>query len=288
MNLKFVSFFSAVVCILIILAGSYNNPAETHVAGSPAARCGSIADPLTCSNCHSGGPNTIQPGWITSNIPATGYVPGMTYTITATATSVGRVRFGFEISPQDSSTVSTGRGTCLVTDSTTQLLTGSYGRKYITHKSNGTTGTTDSHTWTFDWTAPTTGIDSVIFYGAFLCANNMNNSSGDFTYKSRLTVHRDITAGLEENFTDASGIQVYPQPATDGITVKYRIDHQEKVNIKLADCQGRIIAPLMSETRVPGSYDSVLKFPFNLSSGIYLLEISTETTATAKKILVQH
>lgn len=288
MNLRFFTFISIVMCVGLILFDSYFNSAYTNVAGAIAARCGSVADPLTCSNCHAGGPNTIQTGWITSNIPFSGYIPGDTYTITATATFAGRSKFGFEISPQDPISNSSSRGTCIVTDAvSTKLITGSSGRKYMTHQSAGTTGTADFHTWTFDWTAPATGIDSVLFYGAFLCSNSSNNSSGDITYKSSLTVYRDITTLVDENRNDGFDFSIFPNPASDRISVNYRIHTRELVDIKLFDYNGRLVASLMSEFKAPGECSTVFKLPSTLTPGMYILEISTESNRMLKRILVQ-
>ena len=288
MNLRSFTFISTFMCVGLIMSDSFFNSAYTNVAGAIAARCGSVADPLTCSNCHAGGPNTIQTGWITTNIPLSGYIPADTYTITATATFLGRNKFGFEISPQDPISNSTSRGTCIVTDAVaTKLITGSSGRKYMTHQSAGTTGTADFHTWSFDWTAPTTGIDSVIFYGAFLCSNSSNNSSGDITYKSSLTVHRDITTSIAENMNDGFDFSIYSNPVSDHIRASYRIHKREQVDIKFFDYNGRLVASLMSEFKSPGEYSTVFKLPSGLTPGVYILEISTESDRMLKRILAQ-
>lgn len=280
MKLKLITVFSISFCVVLILLSGVNNLAHTHVAGSPAAREGSIADPLTCSNCHAGGPNTIQQGWITSNIPPTGYVSGMTYNISATATTVGRVRFGFEISPQ--SPTGTYLGTMIDTSAQTQILY----TKYITHTSSGTTGT-DSKTWAFNWTAPITAVDSVTFYGAFLCANNNNSDNGDITYRSRLTVHRDITAGIPETLSSASDVIVYPNPVTDLVHVQFNAKHNGIVETKLYDDEGRLIGPLTAAHQIQSESGVTYKLPLSLNSGAYLLEFSSESTRIVKRILVQ-
>jgi len=288
MKLRLITLLSLLIACIFLLVDGFFNEAQTHVAGAPIARCGSIADPLTCSNCHSGGPNTLMAGWITSDIPPYGYVPGTTYTITATATYVGRSKFGFEISPQDPISSSSSRGTCSVTDLTnTQLITGVSGKKYMTHKTAGTTGTADSHTWSFHWTAPATGADSVIFYGAFLCTNSSNSSSGDITYKSTLTVHRDPTIGIDEAQDGSSAVSVFPNPVIDHINLNYDVKQESQVEIKLFDLEGKMVMPLYSGKRQPGNYSGDYKFPFNLDNGIYLLEISSESARITKKILVQ-
>ena len=280
MKLRFIAVVSIFICFLLMLGSSLLNPALTRSTGAPAARCGSIADPLTCSNCHAGGPNSVQLGWITSDVPPSGYVSGMTYNISATATTVGRVKFGFEISPQ--SVTGAYLGTMIDTSAQTQIIS----TKYITHTSTGTSGT-DSKTWAFNWTAPVVATDSVTFYGAFLCSNNNTLSSGDLTYKSSLTVHRDITASAEDKMIDGFEVTVYPNPASEHIRVKYLVHKKESVEIKLFDDQGQMTVPLMSEIKDPGVYSREFKFPSTLLSGVYILEISTESARTSKRILIQ-
>lgn len=284
MKLRPLTTVGFIAIIGFIVADSFIG--HSNPTGAPAARCGSNADPLTCSYCHSGGPNTIQAGWITSNIPTTGYIAGTTYTITATATYIGRSTFGFEISPQNLS--GTYFGPCIVTDPVhTKLITGTSGKKYMTHQSAGITGTTDYHTWSFNWTAPSAGSDTVTFYGAFLCANGNNAVTGDITYKSNLKAIEDVNTGMKKNEIGVSGFSIYPNPASESFSVSYEINRTGKVEINLVDLHGSLVASILSEEKSPGSYENFFKIPFNLNAGIYFLEIATETNHGAKRILVQ-
>lgn len=286
MKLKYLVPVLFITTAGFMLADSLNNPAQTNPTGAPAARCGSNAEPLTCSYCHTGGPNTIQPGWITSTIPSTGYVPGTTYTIIATASYVGRSTFGFEISPQNNS--GTYLGICTVTDVVhTKLISGTSGRKYMTHQTAGITGSMDYHTWSFNWTAPAAGSGALTFYGAFLCANGNNAITGDITYKANLPVTEDITSGITTNLLNGSDFSIYPNPVSETFIISYKTDHSGKVEIKLVDMQGRLIAPLMTVNKPAGSYENFFKIPFNLNAGIYFVEIATETNHIVKRILVQ-
>ena len=110
-------------------------PTGAGVAGPPAGYTGSPGDGQNCASCHSSSVQTIT-GVITSNIPASGYMPNQTYTITASLSQTGINRFGFQISPQNTS--GTKLGSLIVTNSTETSLSGS--GKYIQHKSPGTLG----------------------------------------------------------------------------------------------------------------------------------------------------
>ncbi len=62
--------------------------------GTDPGYTGSPGDSLkNCTACHGGIAFPVD-GWITSNIPSSGYVPGTTYTITAKNREFGATRFG--------------------------------------------------------------------------------------------------------------------------------------------------------------------------------------------------
>ncbi len=192
MKKNLILLFSAVTVISCgILFSSKTIMGDT--SGPSAGKCGAPSDNFSnCTSCHNGTAATAT-GWITSTIPASGYIPGNTYTITATATYAALVRYGFQISPQNSTGVKLG--TLVITNSTATKLVGT--GKYVEHTSAGTTGSTGSHTWTFNWIAPAAGSGPVNFYGAFNCANNNGSESGDHIYLSTLSVNQcNVTAGI--------------------------------------------------------------------------------------------
>lgn len=174
------------VIVLVFVAFTYNfQDAHTSTSGAPAGRTGSPGDNANCSGCHSGAGNPIQNSpnvSLTSTIPATGYVPGQTYTVTASATVAGINKYGFQVSPQLAS--GTQVGTLVVTNNTETQLVGS--NKYITHRTAGTAGT-GTKTWQFNWTAPVAGTGAFSFYGAFVSANG-SGSSGDGVHLKSLAV----------------------------------------------------------------------------------------------------
>ncbi len=165
----------------------------------PSGKTGSPGDGgATCTGCHSG-TASAQTGWITSNIPASGYVSGNTYTITATATYAGRNKFGFEVSPQNTT------GTIIGTIVNTSTQTGILASGYIGHTSSGNTGT-GTKTWSFDWTAPAVGTGALTFYGAFNCANGNGSTSGDIIYTSTLAIQEAAAVGTDAGISNI----VYP------------------------------------------------------------------------------
>ncbi len=156
MKKKLLLLISAIM--IVVAMSAYES---FYPTGAPAGYTGSPGDGHNCTSCH-GGTASTSPGWITSDIPGSGYVPGETYQITATNSLTGDgKKYGFEVSPQNASgtllgTLAAGTGSQLVG-----------GGKYVTHS----LATLTTNSWTFSWTAPAAGTGSVTFYGAFARGN---------------------------------------------------------------------------------------------------------------------
>jgi len=155
------------------------------------------------SGCHSGtavfADTSIAK--ITSNIPSTGYVPGQTYTFTATVTKPGYVRYGFQASPQDSA--GNYKGTMIVTNTTKTKITGT---KYITHTQSGNS----QSSWSWNWVAPALGSGQVKMSGALMAANNNGGTTGDSVYK--------VSTIINECFKAPTGIVATPKGTSVTIT----------------------------------------------------------------------
>lgn len=263
------------ICIIAAFITFSYNTQDVHGwrSGAPSGRTGSPGDGANCTGCHntnaaiSGSANAE----ITSTIPATGYIPGQTYTVTATVSGNGLVRFGFEISPQNVSGAQ--RGTIVVTDPTNTQITGV---KYITHTTLGTNGT-NSRTWNFNWTAPVAGTGAFSFYGAFNAANNNNQSSGDIIYLEQLAVveaaqintqpqNATVCAGATASFTvAATGTNITYQWKKNGTTLT-NDGHFQGVTSPVLQILNTTVADVDSYTcEVTGSGNTVVSNSVTLS-----------------------
>lgn len=201
--------YTLLSAIVLIIIQSFGNAKLGKKDGTEPGYTGSPGDSLkNCTACHGGTAVDVY-DWISSNVPATGYIPGKTYTITATNSEAGATRFGFLVSPQalDGSLL----GELKVTDTTTTKLVGN--NKYITYKAAGVEGI-DSKSWSFDWVAPNT--DKVIFYGAFN-SNHEGHKAGDRTYLSQLILPRAKGSSINNAITNKK-IALYPNPSADYFT----------------------------------------------------------------------
>jgi uncharacterized repeat protein (TIGR01451 family) len=172
---------------LLLSSNTTNIPVHAFSSGPPAGYTGAPGEePEACAECHV--PADAGTGNISINAPQN-YVPGQTYSITVThnnATDATRLRWGFELTALD--TGDEKAGNLQSTDVFTQVLDNQgpgSSRQYIEHTSLGTfVGQQHTASWTFNWTAPPTDVGTVYFYAAGNQANNDNNTSGDYIYKT--------------------------------------------------------------------------------------------------------
>lgn len=262
-------------CLTVLLGTTWSVKRKD---GTEPGYTGSPGDSLkNCTACH-GGTATPVDGWIISNIPESGYVPGQKYTITTTNTEFGGTRFGFEISPQDIK--GNLLGTIVLTDTGRTKLVGD--KKYITYTANGVDGQ-DSNSWTFDWIAPQTGTGDVVFYGAF--NSNFNGHKGDdHTYLSTLRVKEVGTSSLPTLPTIVSGVSVYPNPARDYIDVSFTPVTANEITVDITDLHGKQVAVISSD-KLTGNTIKRVNITM-LSAGHYMVRFRADGQALNRKITV--
>ena len=244
---------------------------QAYSSGSPGGKTGSPGDNgTTCTQCHSG--TTMNPSnWITTNIPGDGWLPGETYSISATGTHTGVSLFGFELTAEN--TLGQKVGTFTITDpGQTKLVTGNTA---VTHTSGGTTPSGDSKTWTFDWTAPSSDEGDIVFYAAFNAANGNGGTSGDLIYLSQ-TIANQNTLGIEDQQW-VNMINIYPNPAVNQIYVA--IDKElSGAEVQLLNLNGQIVQKQFITTI--GEFDIS-----QLRSAYYFMKIISGNQVYIKKVI---
>lgn len=247
--------------------------------GTVPGHTGSPGDSLkNCTVCHGGTATPVE-GWITSDIPASGYVAGETYTITATNTEEEGTRFGFQVSPQNSK--GDLLGTIIVSDSVKTQLVGN--GKYITYTSAGVDGI-GFNTWIFKWKAPAAGTGKVVFYGAFN-SNFNGHKDGDKTFLSTLTVNESGTTGMQSYFSgNNSSFSLYPQPASETVYIDIASKYTGKPSVFLRDIAGKVISDLTTQAVSNGTLSVSLS---GVPRGIYFIELQIDGKHEAiKKLMV--
>lgn len=83
-----------------------------------------------------------------------------------------------------------------------------------------------------------------------------------------------------------NNVQVYPNPVTDQINLKYDLSRYSNVTIKIMDVLGNDIATVFSQRLEPGEKN--FNYPLNskLSRGFYFVRIVAGTESVIKRISV--
>ena len=266
-------FFTTVLLLTSVLTPIGKTTAYAFSTGSPGGRTGSPTDYLSCTQCHTGSPINSGSAIVTisSTALSNGYVPGQTYTIDVDVTNTSSNKIGFEVTAEKKSD-NTKIGTIVLTNVSRTDTTNS--QQAITHTSAGNVASNGNNSWSFDWTAPQTGTDTVVFYGAFNVANGNGTTTGDKIYTTTFTV-TEITTSINE-LNDANNIDIYPNPAKDFVVINSIATIKK---IELFNINGDIIS---TDIFINKKIDTST-FP----NGIYFLKaILEDGNITTKKILI--
>jgi hypothetical protein len=253
-----------IVSISIVLLQSFGDPSAKYPGGSPGGYAGAPPLNKNCKYCHSGQSSTVT-GWITTNIPPSGYIPGSSYTITVTATGTGKK--GFEVTPRSAAGVFLGSLTAGTGNKLADTL------RSVTHT---TAVNATSASWTFTWTAPQLGTGTVTFYGAF--------AVGLQTTKLCTLDVIENTTGLQEIYS--TPLTVYPNPVNNKVTIQLSIPEDGALDISLYNLSGEKTATLSNERTARGKVSLSLDIPGNISPGIYFICIQGKKIRHLQKVII--
>ncbi len=275
MNKLIISVVALATCYLMAFSPDITilkkDGAEPGYTGSPG-------DSLkNCTACHGGTAIKID-GWVLSNIPKDGYIPGTRYTITPINFESGATRFGFEVSPQDLQGNLIGK--MILTDTITTKFVG--GEKYVTYTANGIESQ-DSMVWNFDWIAPTNGTGDVTFYGGFN-SNYDNHKDGDKTYLSTLTVKEQTGASVSDISNLISEFKVFPNPSSDIVSITLDLKEKSRVTIDISDMSCKQMESLIDE-EMTGNITKQFSTS-TLTNGTYLVRLKIGNQSTFKKLTI--
>ena len=279
MRIKIIGAFTLVFIGVIVLE-SFRPLRTMKPNGAPPGYTGSPGDSLkNCTVCHGGTAIPVQK-WMKANIPAEGYTPGQTYTITAFNKVVGATRFGFEVSPQDSS--GNILGTMVLTDTVKTMFVG--GNKYITYTNDGIESV-DSMKWSFDWVAPAAGTGKVTFYGAFN-SNFNHNKSNDQTFIGTSVAKENLRVGIASVSKGNMGFSVFPNPANDAVTLCFELKKEATVLVEIIDLSGKQVSVVLND-KCTGFVNKQFNTAM-LPNGTYILCMKVDGKVSTQKINIAH
>ena len=177
----------------------------------------------------------------------------------------------------------TGVQTCALPICTDTKTLASSSRTDVVHTGTGN-ATADSHTFSFVWTAPTTGTSTVTFYASGNAADGDGSTSGDYIYTTSLPIS-NVTS-VEENVEANFNLSVFPNPVSDNVSVKFTLMETSDITVDLMDINGNKIANIISENGMKGDINKT----FNVSSyskGVYFLQVKNEKASSIKKLIIK-
>jgi len=240
---------------------------NSYHTGSPGGKTGSPIDNANCTQCHSGVTNPID-NWISSDIPEQGFLPGETYTITLNAMDQNALRFGFELTAEDSESKI---GTFALLDEIRTQLRAT--NNSVTHTDEGIDPIGHEITWEFEWTAPDQSPTQVTFYAAVNAANGNGQNTGDKIYLTSKS-YTQFFVGIADNFLKEQ-VNVYPNPATSYVNVSMPANSE----LRVINLTGQVISYVQNTSNTERIDLS------NLSNGVYFIQVSNNSDMATLKLL---
>ena len=263
MKKKYLFSLIAITSISIL---SFSN-LQSEPNGSPAAASGGSAEGnATCSQggCHFGSA-TSGATFMSTDIPAEGYTPGMQYNITMSITGTGKK--GFMFSAQ------TGSGQFMGT------LTSGTGSKvtltnYITHSS---AKTSSPGVWTFKWTAPAAGTGAVNLHAAFAVTRSTTSTQV-------ITVNEKLSSGLNE-LAQEMGLNTYFNATEKQVELAFNLKNSNNVTVSLINMSGQVCAELFNGSLQSGE-QHLSASTAALKAGVYFTQIRVGDQVAIKKVAI--
>ncbi|MDZ4668266.1 MAG: T9SS type A sorting domain-containing protein [bacterium] len=182
----------------IVVVAAFLGIAEsvfTYSSGPPAGYTNAPGGG-NCTSCHSGSAITSGTVWSGITLTRTGglssVLPNASNTLTLNLASPTSTTFGFQllVLPNSANSSSASIGTFSAGSNTDVQTTSSTSptRSYLMHTTAGTSASSGSKSYTFNWNTPISFSGGATFYLAFNEANGNSSSSGDNIYVKTFSV----------------------------------------------------------------------------------------------------
>ncbi|MEO6902290.1 MAG: choice-of-anchor V domain-containing protein [Bacteroidia bacterium] len=265
-----VFIFALIVAVITMSSGIRNKTGIAGYAESPGES--------NCGQCHGGNVNSGKGSIVITAPTMTGwkYAPGKTYAINVTVAQSKINLFGFELeaindSGRDAGILEVTNAAQTYIDSSN--MSGTM-RTSITHTLNGGKSS-GSHTFTFNWTAPTKDVGPITFYSAGNAANGNNLDTGDFIYtKTQVVMPLSALGIAKQNVFD---ITIFPNPATDKLNIS--ANTYDKMIVSIVGINGKLL--IKRENIIGNSFFDIS----SLTAGIYIVKAETSAGIIMRKIV---
>jgi len=98
-------------------------------------------------------------------------------------------------------------------------------------------------------------------------------------------VNVDVTAGIDDAHSPISDVVLYPNPATDQLSVQFELLTASALSFSVLDLLGRTVSVMETQSYAAGAFTEVLEVK-GYAPSIYLLRLETETGSVVKRFVV--
>lgn len=258
--------------------------------------CGGTGE-ATCSaaGCHGAGSGGLAdnagPGSIAFTASPTfvgnAYVPNQVYQITVTVAETGKSLFGFStefLNNSGNTNIATNDavGTITITNSATTRKGQVFGigRLCTTHKAGGG-ASANMASFTFNWTAPASGIVNVFYDG--IAANSTSAAdAGDNVYSNNFQL--SVSTSISEN-SKLNNLKIFPNPVKDNLNISFTTNEAFHIDATIVDVSGKFIAKVFSKNISKGTQSEIINVS-KIPNGIYFLMLKGNDFSRTEKIII--
>ncbi len=259
--------------------------AHRNASGGPMGNTGAPGESSSaCASCHSG--SQLQDG-ATENVfvvseggnPVTEYIPGNTYTVSLGMLS-NPAKKGFQATALTSSNNMAGNFTAM-----TGVNVNGSSRKYANH--TGSSNTSATIAWQWQWTAPATNVGNVTFYVSTNKANNNGANTGDLIYLSQHVIAPAANAGTEELVINKNDLKVVFNALENQLNFSFNSLNSGKVYVNLLDVSGKAVFSSEIGEGTIGENLFSFKLPEGIKNGVYFAHVFVHNTPMSAKVMIQ-
>jgi len=264
--------------ILLLITAIIPVSVHANSSGPPNELTGAPGE-ATCTDCHGSFPLNSGPGVFTIDAP-TMFSAGETYEITVTLSQDSRSRWGFEITPL-------AIGDVTITDATNTQLSMTGSKSYVKQTFQGTyNGSAGPAVWRFDWTAPDSPPDEVIFYASGNACNGNGSTSGDYVYTNSAVSSLQLDVGDVPDVSPRSlNLEIYPHPVSNMAMFSIHAPEDGHFSLTLYDLSGTLVDVIDEGTLTQGNHTRSVDFDPG-HTGIFMALLNHNGRYVSKPLVI--
>lgn len=117
-----------------------------------------------------------------------------------------------------------------------------------------------------------------------LAIEAVQNSFGVVTPAASTTFETGMHVGIGEQFTTLAGI--FPNPATDQLTLRYFLSESSRVNLQIIDLSGKAVKQIVNGTMAAGEHLQHISIG-QLPKGVYLVRMQTPEMVQTERLIIK-